>query len=254
MTFCKKVMIQGVLAFNSLNMVINPVFAQYTIPKNFTPFITFTGAVDIINPGKTQYLSLTPPYQDYYTKSNQSESIADWGAFIGVEKPLNETYSWQAGISYYVDSNFSTNGHVWQFGNALFDNFTYQYSIFHQSIMATGKFMMNLHTYKHVHPYVSGEIGVALNKARHYAELPLFSEMVAPQPFESNVQESFVWGVGIGFDYNITQRLRVGAGYQFADAGSVSLGTSADAKTHQSLSFSHLYANQFRLQLTILLF
>ena len=116
----------------------------------------------------------------------------------------------------------------------------------------SSQFLFDTQYNQALRPYFSWDLGAAFNKASDYKETPLVSGAVATHPFNNNTQTAFTWGLGIGVDVSISKNLRVGAGYQFADFGSVSLGRTPAANTSQTLSFPHLYSNQLRFQLSIL--
>ena len=143
-------------------------------------------------------------------------------------------------------------GTVWQFRSPEFEDLSYAYHISHGRVMATTKLLTTISPYQALHPYVSGEIGSGFNNTRGYQETPLEAGVLPTAPFIDHNQTSFAWGVGAGLDYDVSQHTRVGAGYQFSDLGSASLGPTPASLTNQTLSLSHIYANQLRFQLTIL--
>lgn len=221
-------------------------------PSQWVPVITATAGPDFVNPGKSQTLTLLPPFQNHYTKDNASQTVTDVGGFVGVERVLTEKLSAQLGVSGYWDSQMTIKGDVWQFALPEFDDLSYTYRIHHARVMAATKLITTLSQYSFLHPYVSGEIGVAFNQASGYQETPLEVGAIPTPPFSNHSQTSFTWGVGAGVDYNLNQQVRLGVGYQFADLGGASLGQTTAQTTTQSLSLSHLYANQLRFQVTIL--
>lgn len=213
---------------------------------------TLTIGPDFINPGQTQTLALLPPFQNTYIKGSTSQTIADAGAFAGLEQKFNNKLSVQLGISGYVDAQITPKGMIWQFTRPEFENLSYVYHIHHSRVMATTKLLTTISQYPQSLPYISGEIGAAFNHASGYQETSLETGVLPMAPFADHNQTSFAWGVGVGFDYNLSPHVRVGAGYQFSDLGSVSLGPTPASLTTQTLSLSHIYANQLRFQLTIL--
>jgi opacity protein-like surface antigen len=219
----------------------------------YRALITLTAGPDFVQKGQAQTLTLLPPYQNHYTTTNSTQSVFDGGVFVGIEKTLNERFGLQLGVSGYWDSNITPSGDVWQFALPEFDNLSYNYRIEHARVMASSKLLTSLKQYPAIHPYLSGELGVAFNKASNYQETPLIENLPPMAPFANQTQNSFSYGVGLGVDYSVTQHVRLGVGYQFADLGKASLGASPDAATAQSLSTSHLYTNQLRFQLTALL-
>lgn len=220
-------------------------------PRHWSGVITATVGPDFVNPGRAQTLTLLPPFQNHYTKGNASRAVVDAGGFIGVEWAWSEKWSAQLGASGYWDSSMTLKGDVWQFALPEFDDLSYTYHINHARVMASAKLLTTM-IQPSLHPYVSGEIGAAFNQASGYRETPLEVGAIPTPPFNNHSQTSFAWGVGVGVDYTLNQQIRLGVGYQFADLGSASLGQTTAELTGQSLSLPHIYANQLRFQLTIL--
>lgn len=224
---------------------------SFATPMTF-PLVSLTLGSDFVNPGQAQSLTLFPPFQNHYTHHHHIQSVADGGIFIGVERIMTEKIAIQFGISGYKDSQFTSQGHVWQFGLPLFDDLAYTYAIHHARIMASSKLLTFIPACRTMQPYLSMEVGTAFNAARDYQERPIITNAVPTDPFGNHLQTSFAWGVGLGVDYQIFQHARIGVGYQFSDSGSASLAPTTAAITNQTLSFPHIYNNQLRFQLTIL--
>lgn len=220
--------------------------------SGWTGVVTATAGPDFVNPGQSQTLTLLPPFQNHYTKAASSQTVADVGGFVGAEWVVTEKLSAQLGVSGYWDSSMNVNGEVWQFALPEFADLSYTYRIHHARVMAATKLLTTLSQHQSLHPYVSAELGAAFNQASNYQETPREVGAIATPPFSNHSQTSFTWGVGAGVDYTLNQRMRLGVGYQFADLGAVSLGQTTAQTTTQSVSLSHLYANQLRFQLTLL--
>lgn len=218
----------------------------------YLPLATFTIGPDFVQKGQAQTLSLLPPFQNHYTNTNGTSTVADVGGFVGVERFFSDKLGVQLGVSGYVNTQISPQGHVWLFASPEFDTLSYAYNIHHTRVMAEGKFLTSISAYQSIHPYVSWGLGAAFNQAQNYQETPLIAGAVPTPPFTNDTQTSFTWGVGAGFDYILSAHTRLGIGYQFTDLGSVSLGPTPAATTNQTLSFSHLYTNQLRFQFTLL--
>ena len=221
--------------------------------KRYQPLISVSIGPDFVHKGDDQLLMLLPPYQDHYTGYGAWETVADAGGFIGVEFTLTDKLSTQLGISGYVNSELTQQGHVWLFSVPQFDDLTYAYHVHHSRVMATGKILGTMFQYHAMHPYFSWEVGAAFNRVNGYQELSFTPSVSARAPFADHSQTSFVWGLGLGMDYNLSAHVRLGAGYQFADLGSASLGLTPAEATSQTLNLSHLYTNQLRFQLTYLI-
>lgn len=213
---------------------------------------TVTIGPDFVQTGRAQTLTLLSPFQNHYTATHRSQTAIDFGAFVGVERTFLQGLSAQLGASVYIDSQLTAKGHVWQFGVPKFDNFTYGYHIKPMRAMLTSKLLTTFPNHHSLHPYLSGEIGAAFNRASNYHETPIAPLVTPMSPFGNHTETSFAWGVGLGMDCNVTQQVRVGLGYQFSNLGAASLGRTTAATTNQALSLSHIYANQLRFQLTYL--
>ena len=221
--------------------------------KAYQPIVTLTVGPDFVQGGKAQLVTLLPPFQNFYTLNSDRETVADAGIFLGVEHALTGKLTAQLGIAGYVDSKLTPQGHVWEFAEPEFDNLSYLYHIQHSRVMLAGKLLSSFTNYQSIHPYFSWEVGAAFNQASGYQETSFTPEVLPMEPFANKTQSSFAYGVGFGVDYNLTRHIRLGAGYQFANLGSASLGVSPASATIETLSLSHLYTNQLRLQLTYII-
>ncbi len=216
----------------------------------YRPLATFTIGPDFVQKGQAQTLTPLPPFQKHYTNTNASTTVADAGAFLGIERMVSDKLWVQLGVSGYVDSQISPEGHVWLFASPAFDTLSYSYNVHHTRIMAEGKFLTTFKDYQSFHPYLSWGLGAAFNQAQNYQETALIAGAVPTVPFANHTNTSFTWGVGAGVDYTLNPHVRLGVGYQFADLGSVSLGATPAATNTETLSFPHLYTNQLRFQFT----
>jgi len=218
-----------------------------------TLLVTFTIGPDFVNVGQAHTLTLLPPFQNHYTRADAFQTVTDAGIFAGVERNISDRFAMQLGVAgYAVDTEITPRGTVWQFANPAFENLSYFYNIDHTRLMATTKLLTTVANYHSLHPYLTGEIGAAFNNANGYQEIPLEGNATGSTPFNRHKNNSFAWGIGAGVDYNLNQSIRLGLGYQFSDLGSASLGPNPSALTNQTLSIPHIYANQLRFQLTIL--
>ena len=243
----------GLLLVNNVSAGASPNSSRLLAKSvDLRPLMTFSLGPDVIQHGRAQTLSLYPPFENDYTNKKNAATVIDGGVFIGLERGISDKIRIQYGIAGYTDADLKPQGEVWLFGSPLFDTLAYQYHVRHRRIVTEGKFLFDTHYSETLLPYFSWSLGAAFNKASGYKETPLVAGAVPTQPFNNNTQTAFTWGVGVGIEAVVSKNLRIGAGYQFADYGSVSLGPTPDAMTSQTLSFPHLYANQFRFQLSIL--
>jgi hypothetical protein len=218
----------------------------------YRPLVTLTMGPDFVQTGYAQTRALLPPFQNHYTATHSQQTVTDIGIFLGVERMITAWLTTDLGISGYIDNTLSPQGEVWQFAVPAYDTLGYQYHIYNKRVVFTNKLFTMMPPYQALHPYFSWEAGIAFNNAKDYGEYPLVALATPTAPFANHSQHSFTWAVGMGIDYDMTAHLRAGAGYQFADLGSASLGETTASTTTQTLSIPHLYTNQLHFQVTFL--
>ncbi len=217
---------------------------------NWRPIITLTGGVDFVKRGQQQTLTLLPNYQNLYTVANGRRAMVDGGLFIGAERTLTDNLAAQVGIAGYMAAPSMMNGDVWQFASPAFDNLYYNYEIHHERVMVGGKLLYLPH--ESYRPYLSAEMGVSFNQATYYHERYRTLPVTTLAPFSANSTVSFAWATGLGIEYQLNDKARLGFGYEFVDLGRVQLGTSPSQTTNQTLVIDNFYSNQLRMQFTYL--
>ncbi|MCL9684364.1 outer membrane protein [Legionella maioricensis] len=238
-----------------LLLVSESVLAKHLLKEStdliFRPFGVFNVGADFIRSGRSQTVTLLPPFSNHYTNSDNYQSSGSLGGGLGIESFKSERLFWQLGVSAYFDSQVTNSGDVWQFGLPEFNNLTYSYQTQYSRIVASGKILSTVK--QRIHPYLSGELGVGFNRVSGYHEIPLIPEVLPMSPFRSATQSSFTWGAGVGLDVDLNAPVRLGIGYQFADLGKASLGLSPAQLTNDTLHVSNSYTHQVRIQLTALI-
>lgn len=214
-------------------------------------YVQISASIDSIRINDTQSLMLLTPYQDIFTGKQKHKPSGSLGLGLGIEHEACANLLWQMGLTGYVNTAVQAQGTVWQFGLPDFENSSYSYQVQSSRIMAVSK-LSGSYQQKY-HPYISGEVGSAFNRAYAYNETPFIQEQLPIAPFSNKTYTSFSWGAGIGFDVDMRANLRMGIGYQFSDLGKVRLGLSPAQETGATLSIAHLYDNQVRIQLTTLI-
>ncbi len=240
----------GILAFQGLHAGTMGELSTYL--QGVQKVATITAGPDFVYQGGSQTRTLSPPFQNTYVSDKQWKGVGDFGGFLGLERAFRDWLGVQTGLSGYGNASIPISGDVWQFGLPKFDNFSYSYHVSHARVMWSNKWLTNYPRYAALHPYFSWEIGAAFNRASGYQERALIPLTAPMSPFHNHNQTSFSWSLGLGADYAVNEKIRVGLGYQFSDLGLVSLGATSAASTTQTLSLSHMYANQLRFQLTFL--
>ncbi|MDI1352930.1 MAG: hypothetical protein PSV35_09245 [bacterium] len=218
------------------------------VVTNMRPFTTINAGAEFMHAGESQRVSIIGPIGNYYTVNKSYQSSGLLGVAAGIETSAGSGFIWQLGIVGYYNSKVKARGDVWEFGLPEYDDFTYSYTIQSKRLMATGKLLV---TYEQrFHPYLSADLGVGFNRASNYREIPLLTEVISTTYFSNTTTSSFAWGAGLGVDTDISNRFRLGIGYQFEDLGKVSLGPSLVQVGSGSLHSSHQYGQQVRLQLS----
>src|SRR5438445_11455181 len=158
---------------------------------------------------------IEPPFnQDLYTINNPSAN--------GVLQ-VSAGYRWkydQLFLPYssvyfqYRHYNDSTvNGSIYQYSLPDFLNYNYKFSYSADLFTVNGK--LDLANIKNVMPYVSGGIGVIMNRLDNYIENPTANVTPRISPaFNSNTSSHFAATLGAGIDYALTRNVWLTLGYE----------------------------------------
>ncbi|KTC91143.1 outer membrane beta-barrel protein [Fluoribacter dumoffii] len=223
--------------------------------------LTLSGAAAFSdNVGASEFIPIADPEEDEffdYSSHHSNQSKFLYGVFLGAEFLINTSWSLQSGFSYYQPSLYHANGLVTQgLDDLSADSFSYQYDIQVRQVLFENKLLFNWTVQPMVlHPYVSGGIGVGVNSAQDYDVVisPLFTTF--SNQFTDKTHTDFSYRVGAGIDVDVTNWVRVGVGYRFADFGKVTLGNATidQIPTFNHLSQSHFYTNEVMGQLTFIM-
>ncbi len=214
----------------------------------FHPVVTVSSGFASANVYSSKWI-MFGSYPNSYIGSNHYDAETDLGLFVGGETVFLQNWAWQIGVSYFENSAFNENGNVYQFADPAFNNLTYQYQI--QSRRASIDTKIS-HAFREVwHPYVSASVGAAFNRAYAYTETPITSaDVPMTQPFGNHATRSLTYSAGLGVDVNITEHVRLGAGYRFVDLGNASLGVTPLQTGTSTISSTHLHTNELLLQIS----
>lgn len=204
---------------------------------------------DRVRLGLTKNIEFMPPFQNTYTSSSSFDTQMVAGLFYGFEKAFRQQCAWQLGIGYYQNSAFTSQGNVYQFADPAFNNLRYNFQIISRRVLLETKL---LRTFKKLyHPYLTAGIGESVNSAYGYKEEPINTDGVPmSQPFANHTTHSFTYSAGLGLDVNITDNIRIGASYRYLDLGRARLNPSPLQQSTTKLSYTHLYTNEFLMQLS----
>lgn len=247
-----------VLAFNLSYFALSNTYAdgiiKQPIQNHWHAVIGLGGGViNTTNLGKNQYFPILDPVTDQffeYVPQDKSQTKKNFEAYLGVERSISSTWMIQSGIAYTQSGSFDLKGNLVQGVDVQSsDQFDYQYKMRTQQILAQGKLMYSkLHKF---YPYALLGLGVSFNSATN------FSTSVPPlitftREYQNNTSSAFAYRIGAGVDMDITQHIRIGASYRFANLGLIKLGSATinGISVSGQLSQSNLYVNEGLIQLT----
>ena len=214
----------------------------------FHPVVTLSSGFANANVYSSKWI-MFGSYPNSYIGTNHYDTETDMGLFIGGETAFLQNWAWQFGVSYFQNSSFNESGNVYEFADPAYNNLTYQYQM--QSHRVSFDTKISRAFCKVWHPYVSASLGEAFNRAYAYTESPVTSaDEPMIQPFGNHSTRSFTYSVGFGVDVNITEHLRLGAGYRFADLGNASLDVTPLQTGTNTISNTHLHTNELLAQIT----
>jgi opacity protein-like surface antigen len=212
------------------------------------PVLSLSLGGDLIKEHLNKNITIISPFQNTYTSGgNDLEPVA--GVFLGLETELYKNFQGQFGFSYYQNRTFNFTGSVYQFATPSMNNLAYHYQLSSQRFMAETKL---LSTYKkHYHPYLTAGLGEAINQAYQYHEVPVSTaDVPMSQGFNNRTHQTFTYQLGLGLDIDLNSHVCLGAGYRFLDLGKAGLGPTPLQEGNQTISYDHLYVNEFLMQLS----
>lgn len=211
------------------------------------------GTSTLSNASQSHYFPIQNPVTDeffQYSANKSSETRTLFEGFLGTEWNFGPHWALQAGFDYNQASNFSSKGALIQGADLQSaDTYSYRYSLKTRQLLLDGKLLYTIK--ERFHPYLLAGIGAAFNRADDYDTNVPFN-LTFTRVYKAHTTTSFSYAAGLGIDADITDHLRAGIGYRYADLGKVKLGDAVIDTTPVagSLSQSHLHANEVLVQLT----
>lgn len=218
----------------------------------FNPYLSISAAANSLDAGQVQSLTLLPPFTNTYSVTSGKSWRAEGGASIGTEIKGQGPVNFQLGLGYYATQSFPVDGQIFNAATGAYNNLDYGYRIKHYRVVAEGKILFKLSDGL-ILPYLSGQAGYGYNKAENYRETATAAGAFPMPPFANHTESGFTYALGAGVDFSVVEYFRIGAGYQYVDLGSASLGTSPGAQNPVSLNAGNLSSHQIRIQFTALL-
>ena len=230
---------------NYKKLIFSLIFVSHTVCASNAIF-TMSGGPAWYSAGQTQTFALQPGYNNTYVASKFNQVLAKGEWFLGVSHSLA-----QLGIAVATTSNASLQGQVWELGDPLFNNFTYNYNLQHTHFALKGKLLTDLMSNTFL-PYISASAGVGFNLANQFMIKSLLFESINPAPFSAHTTTAFTYTLGAGMQYAINHQWSFGIGYDFSDWGASGLGRAYGQTLNTGLTLNHLYTNQLQFNLSCL--
>jgi hypothetical protein len=198
--------------------------------------------------GQTQTLTLTPDVVKIYTARKPTNSLPLEELFLGIRQSLSKQLEGQIGLAIVTTGNATLLGDIWDDGDPIFNNYTYQYKVSHMAAALKGKLLG--HWNLPIIPWISASIGAGFNKAYSFRNTPTIYEAVQSPNFINRTTTAFTYTIGVGAQRQLSPHWQVGAGYEFSDWGKSQLGPVFGESANQELTLSHLYTNSILFNLT----
>ena len=194
-----------------------------------------------------------------YRAEEDTETRGVFGGLLGVEMRVMRHLSWQSGVAYYQTTPFSARGDVTVNANndpEFSPPYDYTYEVTTRQLLWENKVLWQWK--KRYYPYLLVGIGAAFNSTSDFITHHPQEQPFVPT-FDGRNTTSFTYSLGLGLDYAITQHMRLGLGYRFADLCKAGLGdgeyttffASTDVKALSPQS--HIYTQEVMAQLTYLM-
>ncbi|KTC90500.1 porin family protein [Fluoribacter dumoffii] len=198
--------------------------------------------------GDSQTFYLAEGIEKTYDANNNTNALADFEVFLGLQRSLTPTFLGQLGIAVAATTDARLTGDIWDDADPEFDNYTYSYKIQHTHVALKAKLLAEMGFM--VMPWVSGSVGVGFNDAHSFDNTPKIFEAVANPNFKSHTETAFTYTVGAGIQKELNQNWQVGVGYEFADWGKSKLARAPGQTLGDGLSLNHFYTNGVMFNLT----
>lgn len=214
----------------------------------YSKVVTFSAGPAWTANGKTQIIELEPDLVKAYVANNKDTTLASSEIFLGLQRNSSAGFAYQIGLAFAASSSAKLSGSVWDEADPDFDNFYYKYKVNHAHVAVKGKLIANTNFV--VQPYISGSLGVGVNRSYDFLLTQKTEEQSIPTLFESHTQSSFTYTAGAGVQKAIDIHWTIGAGYEFADWGKSRLARTDFQPVGTGLKLSHLYTHQLQFSVS----
>lgn len=220
----------------------------------------FGGYASVIHSGLSQSYLGTDDEFFVYNSNKNTKNTGLIGVFLGEEfnQRINPSLFFQTGIEYtYFGKNRLSGSNTVGIEPETATLYHYDYTLQSQQLLAVAKILATIHqTY---HPYLFLGTGVSFNNSSQFSlkTQEVGSINLAPG-FDNQMKTVFSYSLGLGLDANVSEHVRVGAGYRFSGLGNSSLGNgnivfnNYNYPTGFGLHTANVYANQLIFQASYL--
>ncbi|WP_298624019.1 SPOR domain-containing protein [uncultured Legionella sp.] len=167
-----------------------------------------------------------PGFPDDRYSSVDSKNAMQYSIFAGYQwrRAADWLPAYSLAARYTYTDSARIDGFIYVNGLPETKNFTYQYDVSQQLIMAQLK--LDLYRWQQLMPYVSAGAGVAINRAHSYSDRPIpgATTWTRNYGFNSGTKTQFAGSLGAGFDYDFNDKVQASLGYELSYYGKVSTG------------------------------
>lgn len=201
--------------------------------------------------GHTQTIELQSDYANTYHANTSTKDVASWELFVGEQKQFSNIGWGQLGLALSTSSSAQLQGVIWETADPVFDNFNYQYRLFHAHVAMKTKWLFDYWSEQWL-PYFSGSLGVAFNNAYQFSMQSLIYEALPVPGFQDNQVSTVTYSLGAGVHKVINNHWQFGMGYEFSDWGYSILARAPNQTRSQGLKLNNFYTQQWMFTLNYL--
>lgn len=216
--------------------------------KNCSPFMTLSLGPTFTGGAESESFYLQPDVAKTYKVNRKVHAFGSGELFLGMQIPITPNFLSQVGVAVAGGLEAPLAGNIWEDQDPDFNNYTYKYKVNHGHLALKAKISTDTNTV--VQPYVSGSIGVGVNKSHGFSISPIIYEEVPAPNFTSANDSGMVYTAGLGVQTSYNENWQVGLGYEFADWGNLELGRAPGQTRNTGLGANHLYTHELQFSIT----
>lgn len=203
------------------------VSTSLAMPKQFCDswYINFGGGVNFPRTTQNAFVTTGPGWPDdlYIGSSTENTPIATVGfgyTWFNTADTLDNYWLpfFSLGLSYSYIFQSQIKGRIQQYSLSQFENYTFQYQVQRQTILALAK--LDIYRWRVIMPYLILGAGVSFNRSTNYSEQanPNVTPRISPG-FNSNTQSHSSALAGLGLDLMVQDNLWASFEYDYGYYG-----------------------------------